>query len=78
MRYTTFIDIPVHKYRMTHYKHTHTAAHSLKSQLLVSLWIRPMGMFQPAVLPKPVWHDLLPCRVFQVTPDPFFATATAK
>lgn len=77
MRLSTFIDIPVHKYRMTHIINTHTAAHSLKSQSLVSWWMRPMGMFQPAVLPKPVWHDLLPFRVFQVSPDPFFATATA-
>ena len=37
-----------------------------------------MGMFQPAVLPRPVWQDLLPFRVAQVTPVPFFTTATAK
>lgn len=52
-------------------------SHLLKSQSLVCLWMRPMGMFQPAVLPMPVWQDLLPLRVSQVTPEPFFTTATA-
>ena len=49
-----------------------------KSQLPVMEWTRPIGMFQPAVLPKPVWQDLLPLRLSQVTPEPFFTTATAK
>lgn len=52
---------------------------SPKSQLPVLLWIKPMGMFQPAVLPTAVWHDFLPCRLFHVmAPSDFFTTATAK
>lgn len=51
---------------------------SPKLQLPVLLWIRPMGMFQPAVLPTAVWHDFLPCRLFQLMSlSDFFTTATA-
>ena len=45
----------------------------------VWLAIRPMGMFQPAVLSTAVWHDFLPFREFQVSPSfAFLTTATAR
>lgn len=50
---------------------------SPKLQSLVAWWMRPMGTFQPAVLPMPVWQDLLPLRVSQVRPELLFTTATA-
>lgn len=60
-------------------KGTDAKLDSPKLQLPVLLWIRPMGMFQPAVLPTAVWHDFLPCRLFQLmSVSAFFTTATAK
>lgn len=45
------------------------------------VWLksRPMGMFQPAVLPTAVWQDFLPFREFQANPVfDFLTTATAR
>lgn len=58
---------------------TNAKLSSPKLQFPVLLWIKPMGMFQPAVLPTAVWHDFLPCRLFHVISLlDFFTTATAK
>lgn len=47
-------------------------------QLLVLLYSRPMGMFQPAVLSTAVWQDFLPFRFSQVMSRfDAFTTATA-
>lgn len=37
----------------------------------------PIGICQPADLPRPVWQEVLPCKLLMVMSVPFFTTATA-